>query len=37
MKITPEYTDGKNRMLICLGVFLMVILAIGCIEQNNMD
>lgn len=37
MKIIPEYNDGIKRILICLGVFLLAILVIGCIEQNNMD
>ncbi len=37
MKITPEHSDGKKWMLICLGVFLLIFLAIGCIEQNDMD
>jgi hypothetical protein len=37
MKITPEHNNGKKRMLICLGVFLLIFLAIGCTEQNNMN
>jgi|GEM_PF-2667650 len=36
MKITPEH-NGTKWMLICLGVFLLVFLAIGCTEQNNVD
>lgn len=32
----PEY-NGIKWMLICLGVFLLAILATGCIEQNNID
>ncbi|AKB31030.1 Conserved domain protein precursor [Methanosarcina siciliae HI350] len=36
MKMIPEY-NGTKWMLICLGVFLLAILAIGCIEQNNID
>jgi hypothetical protein len=37
MRIIPEYNDGIKRMLICLGVFLLVFLAIGCAEENNTD
>ncbi len=37
MKITPEHNGGKRWMFICLGVFLLAILAIGCIEQNKTD
>jgi hypothetical protein len=37
MKITPEYNDVTKTMLICLGVFLLVFLTIGCAEQNNID
>ncbi|WMW25653.1 cyclophilin-like fold protein [Methanolobus sediminis] len=37
MKITPEHNDRTKMMLICLGVFLLAFVAIGCIEQNNMD
>lgn len=37
MKIIPEYNDGMKRILICLGIFLLAILAIGCTEQNDMD
>lgn len=33
MKITPEY-NGIKLMLICLGVFLLAILVMGCIEHN---
>ncbi|AKB49489.1 Conserved domain protein precursor [Methanosarcina barkeri str. Wiesmoor] len=36
MKIIPEY-NGIKWMLICFGVFLLAILVIGCIEQNNID
>lgn len=37
MKITLESNNGIKRMLICLGVFLLAIFAIGCTEQNNVD
>ncbi|MDK2825882.1 MAG: hypothetical protein PWQ44_1059 [Methanolobus sp.] len=37
MKITPKHNDGKKWMVICLGVFLLIFLATGCVEQNNMD
>ncbi|WP_340817717.1 cyclophilin-like fold protein [Methanolobus sp. WCC4] len=37
MKNTSEYNASAKRIVICLGVFLLVFLAIGCIEQNKMD
>jgi hypothetical protein len=37
MKIMPEYNDGIQRMLICLGILFLVLLAIGCTGQNNRD
>ncbi|MBP1909480.1 cyclophilin-like fold protein [Methanolobus bombayensis] len=37
MEIIPEHHARTKRMLICLGVFLLVFLAIGCAEQNNIE
>jgi hypothetical protein len=37
MKITPGQNERTKKRLIYSGVFLLVILAIGCVEQNNTD